>query len=371
MYQRKSCEARKSRADSFTCRVLCAILFLASFQNPVDRKTRADSTISVFGDISLPLPFYFDLLYCMTPDERPEPLSWEEARSTLRDVLESYLDHPPPPQRGDDAVSPKDSSWLVFIIRNDYDLYFGAFLFSIGLLILSLFSLLAKLGHVSDSQLRPSASQGVYKSQFCASALLAIGACGSLWMVRRRRFLSLNDSVNAKRREVMRFLPVLRAFGENRSERFDPPEKPHINGTSLTDIYRVYRKAGPAEQWNRIPSLLLVKGDFIAMQCGDIAPADCVMMLNGSISSVQIKLGSRLSLQNIGLTKESVQQDLPKGRSTLQPGSTHLLTLCNHTQMFLVLDTPLNEFIYRPPGTFLSGLIHYLGLILPWPLTIH
>lgn len=284
--------------------------------------------------------------------ERPEPLSWEEARCALRHLLESYLDHPPPPQR--DAVSPKDSSWLSFMIHNDYDLYFGAFLFSIGLLILSLFSLLARLGQVSESPLRPSASQGVYKSQFAASLLLAIGACGSLWMVRRRRFLSLNDSVSSKRREVMRFLRVLKALDENKGEISDLPEKPHINGTSLTDIYRVYRKAGSGEQWNRIPSLLIVKGDFIALQCGDIAPADCVMMQNGSLTSVKIKLGTRLSLQNMGLTKENVLQELPRGRSTLKPGSTHLLTLCNRTQLFLVLDTPLREFINRPPGKCLE-----------------
>lgn len=212
--------------------------------------------------------------------ERPAPLSWEEARRTLRNVLESYRDHPPPPQRGIIISPGDDTSWLACMIRNDYDLYFGAFLFSIGLLVLSLFSLLAKLGHVSESPLRPSASRGVYESQFCASLLLAVGACSSLWMVRRRRFLSLNDSVSSKRREIMRFLRVLKALDENnnnKGENMDP--KPHINGTFLTDIYRVNRKAGSAgEQWNRIPSLLIVEGDLIALQCGDIAPADCVMM---------------------------------------------------------------------------------------------
>lgn len=287
----------------------------------------------------------------MTSVERPEPLSWEEARRCLRNDLESYLDHPPPPQRRDCHVSPEDTSWLSFMVHNDFDLYFGAFLFSIGLLLLSIFSLLAKLGHVSDSPLRPSASKGVYTSQLYASLFLVAGAWGSLWMVRRRRFLSLNDSVSSKRREVMRFLRVLKALDENnKTSETGLQETPHINGTSLTDIYRVYRKAGLSEQWNRIPSLLLVKGDFIALQCGDIAPADCVMMQNGSLTSVKIKLGSRLSLENMGLRKESVLQDLPKGRCTLKPGSTHLLTLCNRTQIFLVLDSPLKEFINRPPG---------------------
>ena len=83
----------------------------------------------------------------------------------------------------------------------------------------------------------------------------------------------------------------------------DPIE---ISGTSLTDIYPVYRVSEDGDgAWLKLPSLLLVKGDFIALQLGDTAPGNCELV-TGKIglmvhsSSSSLKMMSTPNLKNMG-----------------------------------------------------------------------
>ena len=103
--------------------------------------------------------------------------------------------------------------------------------------------------------------------------------------------------------------------------------------------------------WTGIPSLLLVRGDFIALQVGELAPANCVQVDVESETPLHIAAGDRLSLESLGQTANEVVQNLPRGRSTIPPWSEHLLTLCNKKCIFQVLEPPLKQFIARPFGT--------------------
>jgi len=152
-------------------------------------------------------------------------------------------------------------------------------------------------------------------------------------MVRRRRFLCENDGDTSKRREVSRFLQKLNHEEQEENEKKQQQQAASAaiatdadtgqvgeddnmissgagggaggssttgigvhprSGTSLNDIYPVYRRSVGAKNsnndneetscsyddcaasWSRIPSLLLVEGDYVALQIGDIVPAECV-----------------------------------------------------------------------------------------------
>jgi hypothetical protein len=285
-----------------------------------------------------------------------EPLSWEEARSRLRKLLENYISDPPPPRRAsDEEENASGESLLSWWISRDFDLYFGALALSICLLVLSCFSLSARSGGAGYSFLQPTASKFIYRAEMVAALLLVAGSYASLWMVRRRRFLGLNDSNNSKRRDILRFLRALSSYPEesgsigSRSAQSDQTIR--FNGTSLNDIYPVCRKSSAVDAipvWTRIPSLLLVHGDYIALQIGDTAPANCGMV--GSGAQVRVNVGDHMSLELLTQTAIEAMGDLPRGRTTLPPGSDHLLTLCNKKCIFLVLDAPIQDFINRPPG---------------------
>jgi hypothetical protein len=115
---------------------------------------------------------------------------------------------------------------------------------------------------------------------------------------------------------------------------------------------------------------LLAEGDIIALQIGDIAPADCVQVAPPSSSTrhamLRVKAGDLLSLESLRLSSDEIISQLPAGRSTLPPGSDHLLTLCNGMIIFMVEKAPLHEFIRhssgKPNGAILGepGTIHFI-----------
>ena len=282
-----------------------------------------------------------------------DPLSWKQARYRLRRVLQNYVKAPPPARRTRDVHVPSSSdSILSTWINKHFDLYFGALSVSVALLVVSCLSLSARYGSSVGSQLEPSASKGLYKSQVIASFLLVCGACASLWMTRRLGFLSLNDTDNSKRREVFRFLRALTKHEENGHDGSNQlPHRIHLGETSLNGIYPVYRKSDSGVgSWCRVPNLLLVRGDYIALQIGDNIPAACVMMNKDKPTTFKVNAGERLSLELIGQSASEVMADLPKGRSTIAPQSEHLLTVCNRMRVFMVLQAPIEEFILRPSG---------------------
>jgi hypothetical protein len=88
----------------------------------------------------------------------------------------------------------------------------------------------------------------------------------------------------------------------------------------------------------------MAEGDLIALQIGDVAPADCVFVSN---PEKQMEAGERITLQTFDQSLDDVISRLPKGRTTLEPDSEHLLSMCNKMQIFRVLKAPLAKFI-RP-----------------------
>lgn len=129
-------------------------------------------------------------------------------------------------------------------------------------------------------------------------------------------------------------------------------------GTALTAIYPVYRLSQHEDpltgsstirggSWSRIPSLLLVQGDHIALQVGDAAPAPC-RVLEGKEPMAVFEVGQKITLESLGESVNRVIGKLPKGRSTLPSKSDELLTLCNGIRIFEVLETPLEGFLRQP-----------------------
>jgi hypothetical protein len=96
--------------------------------------------------------------------------------------------------------------------------------------------------------------------------------------------------------------------------------------------------------WSRVPSLLLVQGDYIALQVGDTAPADCVLVDNVE-EPVRFCVGDRVT------SFHGIVSELPLGRTTLPVNSDNLLLLCNGMRVFVVTETPLVRFLRKPAGT--------------------
>jgi len=329
-------------------------------------------------------------------------LKWKRARSTLRELLLEYLDGPSPRieftistsagQYGTGKTKFPNSlleSWL----ENDLDLYCGALFLSFGLLILACFAFISTEDDIDDAKgsgsfLKAFAEDSIYYSQLAASTLLTTSSFAGIWIVRRRQFACLRDVDNVKRREIKRFLKSMgqspadtgaanttsasytgdqqscnRPYHEvSRSIRCDsstsasPPffnvDTAKLPGTSLTDIYPVYRlySDGGQGSWSRVPTLLLVKGDHVALQVGDIAPAQCRILNDGGYAAAggyEVAGGDRITSESFGIQQTG---PLPKGRTLLPRGSQRLLDLCNRLRIFVLLESPLDEYLRRPLG---------------------
>lgn len=308
----------------------------------------------------------------MSTSAAPEtnPLSWDEARLRLRRVLEEYLSEPPPSRLRNSQNQPAPTFvgrgarlWrlLAWWVDHDLDLYAGALALSATLLILACFSLNSRELGLGTSGLNAAAALHVYRSQVVASVVLVGGSLLSLWMVRRRRFLCLTDSDKAKRREISKFLRTidqetkeLQALGPGSSASAKTVSDCglDLSGMSLTDLYPVYRKVRPedssAASWYRIPSLLLVEGDYVALQVGDVVPAECHLVDDPLI---RLEVGICIAMADLGETATSILARLPSGRKTLaEKDAEHLLTLCNGMRIFVVDKTPIYDFIRRSEG---------------------
>lgn len=161
---------------------------------------------------------------------------------------------------------------------------------------------------------------------------------------------------------------------------------------NVEDVYSTYRLmddqddgVGHQGQWHRIPSLLLVKGDYIALKVGDTAPAKCTPVktfdhgdANDGVRNV-IEAGERLTIDSLSPSaRDSLGMDrgkasivsfessntlatsnttkaikgrkrglLPSGRSTLINHSEEMLLLANGVQIYALLETPLENFLRK------------------------
>ena len=284
-------------------------------------------------------------------------LSWPDARLRLRQVLEKFLEDPPPSTttKIDNHADHKSLSWLSWIVERNIDLYCGSTLIAAALLCVTCLSL---VDSEEDRDLfKSNASGEVYRFDLVASCILMIGALLSLWLVRRSISLRRSDRDIAKKRDVLRFLKTTKHSSRHEEDlAMKVDELPDLSGTALTDIYPVYRyldsRPDAIAQWTRIPSLLLVEGDIIALQIGDMVPANSCFV---ELPSIQLKRGDRLTLESFGELEGDVLAELPTGRTTISPQSEHLLTLCNRIRLVRVLETPVIEFLRRPAVEYKSS----------------
>jgi len=275
-----------------------------------------------------------------------EPLSWEEARSRLRFVLEQYLKQP-------FETASTVTSWVDW----DLDLYAAALPVSLALFILAATSLKSKIH--GGGRLNAAATVQVYIGQLVASCLILIGTLLSIVLTTRRRKTCKNDRYVAKKRAISKFLAVLDKHSEENVDNSQHTTNAQTKntsgvgnglellGTSLTDVFPVYRRQRESEDWHKLPALLLVQGDVIALQIGDICPAPCKLQNGQKIAALE-----RITSATLGRTPISATASLPLGKTTLGPESLHLLTLCNAMFVCTVEESPLMAFLNRPdePG---------------------
>ena len=285
-------------------------------------------------------------------------LSWPEARLKLREVLERFLEDPPPKAAKIHNDRAKQSpTWLLWFVERNLDLYLGSSLIAGGLFVVSC---LALVDRGADGDIvNAAASKRVYKFDIAASATLMVFAIVSLWLVKRSTSLRRSDSDIAKKRDVIRFIKTTKQSTLTEEDLAMKLESlPNISGTALSDIYRVYRYLSNGNQaaahWACIPSLLLVEGDIIALQIGDMIPADSCFV---ELPSIRLMRGKRLTLDMFGETEADVFAELPVGRTTISSQSEHLLTLCNRIRLVRVLETPLSEFLRRPAVEYKSSQV--------------
>ncbi|KAI2508044.1 hypothetical protein MHU86_6336 [Fragilaria crotonensis] len=286
--------------------------------------------------------------------EDTQPLSWKQARMRLRTVLEDYIENPPPKERPETTTS-RFELWFKY----DMDVYAGSFLASLAFLVLSSLS----LSHKGGDFFNASAPSSIYRYQVAASVITMGGCFFSAILMARRRNASAKDSDQSKRRAIIKYLAA-EDNSEDRSGRAgrqpgtDPSDELissasiHIAGTSLNDIYPVYRmSSGGSGQWVNISALLLVKGDYVALQIGDIAPANCVSL------RTQRRLNESERIVEFA-DNDFPSAHIPSGRVTIPMNSQALLPLCNLMQIFVVEKAPIERFLRRPPSHHRSPQAH-------------
>lgn len=301
------------------------------------------------------------------PSSNP-PLTWREARYRLRSFLAQYAAETPTTsvkkREGGQEIkfNGKFPRVIGYWLGWDLDVYIGAFGSSLIILILS--SRAYKQDALAASDDTGELDDINLRLQFAGGILLFLGSLINLWLIYRRRHSNQQGSDSLKRREISRFLRELEKQEEERLTRqdnaddIDIQEHPlELAGTSLAGVYPVYRRKyrhgakSEAGSWCRIPTLLLVKGDHIALQIGDISPASC-KLIEGHRVPVQLEAGEVISLDTFQETSTLTSGKWPRGRTTLPKESDKLLALCNSMRIFEVTETPLEPFLKHPRGRF-------------------
>lgn len=304
---------------------------------------------------------------------QPIPLSWSEARAILKDVMEKYMKRPLPVVKYDSSSNRSGSSAWVSWFRFDMDFYAGALPVAVALFVLSIASLETRKSGVNSSGLNASASLSVYQAQVVASTLLLAATIFSMLLVKRRQYTFSRDCDVSKRTTIAKFVKATKEQAEGLIEMTRKDEsylsqsdstvlgnhQRHHSGTSRTDIYPAYRRTDLVNEqgafWHRVPTLLLVKGDFVALQVGDVAPTRCKLMSardhgKGTATAVEVHGGERITIESFGDARPSPTSDFPRGKSTVPQHSCQLLELCNNMSVFVLEETPLESFLNLPHG---------------------
>ena len=347
----------------------------------------------------------------LEPNDRPvsaslpsEPLSWREARTRMRGILENYMNdssfwhssNTDPSERGSEEYQkPSLCKILFWLSSHNMDCYCGSILFSVVMMGMSIYFFIN--GDDNDNDNDENRNQNVkftldmHKSNLIASIIFTIISLLSTWAMNRRRQKSTYDVNLKKKRNVSSLLQVLNKLEEAHDQmdnfphmkiepRLNDPNDLRLPGNALSDIYSVYRLSSATGeravgQWHSVPSLMLAKGDFIALQTGDTAPADCKMVTGsrfGSLTaSVNTNLGNRkvpprgamiiksgekvrpslrLGKDQPRTSTQSSIPGFPPGKSYLPQNSRKLLHLCNNKRVFEVLEAPMSKFLKSKTG---------------------
>jgi len=356
------------------------------------------------------------------------PLSWEDARDRLRCKLEQWKD--------ESKQHRQNTSSSIIHTTAEEERYYdnnegGELVFSwlsledpdlllVTIPLAALYTILAFVVLPTTIQYQEQQQQDAQftKRQQAAAILLLISSLFSTWITKRRRKVSRETDRSIERRRcISAFLDGMKKRREqldsssanNNNTNVDTLESIMLDddilvGTiprkNVEDVYSTYRigssnnnnnnKEGSHNkgQWHRIPSLLLVEGDFIALKVGDTAPVKCrpLSLSSSSSSSGIIEAGERLTVQSLPQkTKETLAfQDapptkaaknsnakgsgggggrlLPQGRYSVKYHSNELLLLANGVRIFVLLETPIDLFLrkeqiakHRPPAVLRQG----------------
>jgi len=305
-----------------------------------------------------------------TTTTKNPPLAWREARFRLRAFLEAYAaDTPPTPvvQREGTMAMPTTTSSFVtkisWLWTYDLDMYVGSLGSAIA--IISLVSIMKSRNGLREDTFET----GYFELQFNTGIILSLGCLINLWLVQRRRRSNHKGSETFKKREIAAFLKEIEQQEAERLSQQDTSsgdadiqERPlELDGTALAGVYPVYRRRFRhgeechSGSWCRVPTLLLVQGDYIALQIGDVAPAACQLIdcEGDSVPSVHLKSGEIITLETFQETSNLTAGKWPRGRTTLPKDSDRLLTLCNNMKIFEMTETPLEAFLKQPQGMYL------------------
>ena len=329
------------------------------------------------------------------------PLSWADARDRLRCKLEQWKEERKQLRRSSSSaidIDPNEeddqddkNEDLVFSWKSleDPDLL---------LVTIPLAALLTILSFVLPVIQKPQEEQPQVDAKFIkrqqAVAILLLGSslC-STWITKRRRKVSRETDRSIERRRcVSSFLDGMKKRHNesgcdddcsdadlrkddldsyNTSNHVNSMERMLVNdvGTiprkNVEDVHSTYRICSDSNnkgkgQWHRIPTLLLVEGDFIALKVGDTVPAKCRPL--SSLDDGIVEAGERLTLQSLPQrTKQSfVSHDattskaakgegslLPLGRHSVRYHSNELLLLANGVRIFVLLETPIDLFLRK------------------------
>lgn len=283
------------------------------------------------------------------------PLSWKEARTRLRETLEKYLQTPIKTVHRSTAKYESTHCCFHMWYKWDLDIICGV-LMSIGLLVIAILSFTSET--IDENVVNNN------RSQLVGAVVILCGCLANIWLINRYRFSSSHGIDGLKRRMISKFLRELtEQEGSTSGPQYSETNQFSIEadgsaidliGTSLTDIYPVYRLSDrpgtPGDgSWCRVPTLLLVEGDRIALQVGDSAPAKC-RVVEGKKSMAVFEAGQEIRLDDsCGESVGGLLGKVSRGRTTLPSRDTNgLLRLCNDVRIFEVIESPLETFLRKP-----------------------
>lgn len=284
-------------------------------------------------------------------DTTSGPLTWNQARDRLKCTLEFWNKCQ---QKNRDSQSAQTKYRFLCVGHLDIIL---AMLLCVAFVVLS-FTLPV------DEDLPESFTlmQRIAAVLFLVSALLSALILNQWAQVRKR------DQSIERRRCVTAFLQEMESLsggaglsqecneGGSRADFLSAPCDiiPRKNVEDVYSTYRLNNKSKDSEnhgQWHRIPSLLLVKGDYIALKIGDTTPGQC-QSANNTADPITLEAGVRLTIDLLGYHPK-----LPAGKTTIKTDE-ELLMLANGVQVFELLETPLESFLNKDAHSkFMSAVI--------------